>query len=232
MTKARALVRELGPSGVLCYLLHRLGGKSGGILGVHRYLLVAQPVAQQSLLPARRGRSLAVRRLDPEDPRLLALPLDRRVLAYRAAQGALCFAAFKEEAVVGCLWLCLDGYEEDEVRCRYQPLPSGAASWDFDVYLLPERRSGLGFARLWDEANAFLRERGVTTSWSRISAFNPGSLASHARLGARIAGRATFFRLGPCQVMKASLPPYWHLSFRRAGRPALQLDSRGARSGA
>ncbi len=155
----------------------------------------------------------------------MALPLDEAVLAYRASQGAVCFAAFKEEDVIGCLWLCLSPYDEDEVRCRYRPAPAGEASWDFDVYLMPAHRSGLGFARLWDEANAYLRQRGIAFSWSRISAFNPTSLASHARLGARVAGQATFLRLGPCQLMLASLPPRWHLSFRPTDRPSITLQN-------
>lgn len=228
--KINGLVRELGASGAFCYLLHRLGARSGSLLAVHSYLLVAQPVPDGRLLAPQRGRSIVVRQIDPRDPLLLALPLDEAVLAYRAAQGAICLAAFKGEAVIGCLWLCLTPYEEDEVRCRYRPAPAGKASWDFDVYLVPEHRSGLGFARLWDEANAFLRQRGVACSWSRISAFNPVSLASHARLGARVAGRATFLRLGPCQFMVASLPPRWHLSFRRNDRPSLTLRNPGPKA--
>ncbi|MGD1876714.1 MAG: GNAT family N-acetyltransferase [Kiloniellaceae bacterium] len=223
--KLKRLAGELGPVGVLAYGLHLLGGRSGGLLGLSRYLFVAQPVAGQPLLPARRGRSIAVRRLDPQAPELLALPLDRAVLAYRAGQGAVCFGAFKEDRIIGCLWLCLGAYEEDEVRCRYRPLPAGRASWDFDVYLLPEQRSGLGFARLWDEANAFLRAQGVTYSWSRISAFNTESLAAHSRLGARVMGQATFLWLGPCQIMLGSVPPYRHLSFRRKAGPTLELHN-------
>lgn len=225
MDKLTSLLRELGLIGTLCYAVQRLGARSGGLLALHRYLFVAQPVAKTPLLPARRGRSIAVRQLDPEDPLLLKLPLDRDVLAYRAGQGAVCFGAFKGEEIIGCLWLCLSGYDEDEVRCRYQPLPAGQASWDFDVYLLPEHRSGLGFARLWDEANAFLRGRGVAYSWSRISAFNAGSLAAHSRLGARVLGQATFLRLGGCQLMLGSVPPHRHLSFRMKGRPSLELHN-------
>ena len=225
LAKFRGLVRELGLSRAFCYLLHRVGAKSGGLLAAHCYLLVAQPIPAEPLLPVGRGRSIVVRQLDPQDPLLLALPLDETVLAYRASQGAACFAAFKGEAIIGCLWLCLSTYDEDEVRCRYRPAPAGKASWDFDVYLAPEHRSGLGFARLWDEANAFLRQRGVAFSWSRISAFNPVSLASHARLGARVAGHATFLRVGPCQLMVTSLPPRWHLSFRRTDRPSITLHS-------
>lgn len=164
-----------------------------------------------------------IRQVDAKDPVLLSLPLEQRVLAYRAEQGAICFGAFKEGQIIGCLWLCLASYEEDEVRCRYQPAPPDKTSWDFDVYLRPEHRSGLGFARLWDEANDFLRRRGVAVSWSRISAFNPSSIASHARLGAKVVGNATFLQLGPCQLMMASMPPYVHLSVRKVDVPSIKL---------
>lgn len=226
MDKFANLLRELGFVGAFCYVVHRLGAKSGGVIALHRYLFVTQPVAGVPLLPARRGRSITVQQLDPQDPQLLNLPLDRTVLAYRAGQGAVCFGAFKEGEIIGCLWLCFEGYEEDEVRCRYLPQPADQTSWDFDVYLKPGHRSGLGFARLWDEANAFLRRHGIAYSWSRISAFNPGSLASHARLGAEIRGNATFLRLGPCQFMRASLPPRWHFSCRRSRRPFIELVNR------
>jgi hypothetical protein len=145
------------------------------------------------------------------------------VLSYRAKQGAVCFGAFKEGEIIGCLWLCVSPYEEDEVRCRYCPGPRGQSAWDFGVYLKPEQRSGLGFARLWDEANDFLRQRGVSISWSRISAFNPGSLAAHTRLGAQIVGKATFLRLGRCQLMVASVPPFLHLSLRESETPSIRL---------
>ena len=217
-------------SGALCYVVYRLCAKSGGLASLHRYLFVAQPVPDNALLPGQRGRSIVIRQLDPRDPVLLSLPLDDKVLAYRAAQRAICFGAFKGGEIIGCLWLCLAPYQEDEVRCRYLPMPPGGASWDFDVYLKPEHRSGLGFARLWDEANAFLRQRGVAFSWSRISAFNPGSLAAHGRLGAKILGKATFFRFGPCQIMVASMPPYLHLSLRRSTIPSIRLFTQKAQN--
>src|SRR3546814_2078183 len=50
----------------------------------------------------------------------------------------------------------------------YQPAPAGEASWDFDVYVVPAQRSGPAFGRLWDEANAFLRQQGVACSWSHL----------------------------------------------------------------
>lgn len=223
--KLASLVRELGPVGALCYTISLVLAKTGGLASLHRYYFVAQPVADRAFLPPRRGKSIEVRFIDPEDPALLTLPLDRKVLAYRAGQGAVCLGAFKDGEIIGCLWLCLSSYMEDEVRCRYDPLPRGQASWDFDVYLKPEQRSGFGFARLWDEANAFLRQNGVRWSWSRISAFNTASLASHSRLGARILARATFLRLGPWQIMVGSAPPYFHISFSRTGFPVIRLSN-------
>ena len=62
-------------------------------------------------------------------------------------------------------------------------------------------------------------------SWSRISAFNTASLASHARLGARVLARATFLRLGPCQIMIASVTPYFHFSIKSDGLPVIQLSN-------
>lgn len=226
IVKLKNLVRELGLVGSVCYVAQRILAKSGGMLALHRYLLVAQPIPDKALLPPHRGRSIAIRRMEARDPALLSLPLDDRVIAYRAGQDAVCFGAFRQEEIIGCLWLCLAPYEEDEVRCRYEPVPQARAAWDFDVYLKPKHRSGLGFARLWDEANAFLRQRGVAVSWSRISAFNPASIASHARLGAKVVGTATFLRFGPCQFMFASMPPYVHVSLSKAARPSIRLFNR------
>lgn len=224
VNKIKKLVGELGLVGAICYVVYRLCALSGGIVSLHRYLIVAQPIPAKALLAPGRGRSIMVQQLDITDPVLLSLPLDRKVIEFRASQGAICFGAFKDGGIIGCLWLCLAGYQEDEVRCRYLPTPLEKSAWDFDVYLEPEHRSGLGFARLWDEANDYLRRRGVSFSWSRISAFNPRSLAAHARLGATIAATATFLRFGPCQVMITSVPPYRHLSLRREDSPVIQLS--------
>jgi hypothetical protein len=154
------------------------------------------------------------------DPALAGLPLTPAVLDYRFGQGAVCFGAFKGGAIIGCLWLCLGPYLEDEVRCRFVPRD---ASWDFDVYLHPEHRVGFGFARLWDEANAYLRARGLAWSISRISVLNTKSLAAHDKLGIRTLGTATFAKLGALQVMLATLAPFIHLSLSPASAPTLVL---------
>jgi hypothetical protein len=95
--------------------------------------------------------------------------------------------------------------------------------WDFDVYVAPEFRLGRLFARLWDFTNSELRAQGFRWTISRISAFNPESLAAHSRLGARRLGSAMFLVAGPLQVSFASLPPYVHVGWHDQMRPTFFL---------
>jgi hypothetical protein len=220
--KLRTVFQEFGAWAPL-YLLSRLC--EGTPFGVYAYRLVAQPVAAKPLLPPARGRTIEVRRMEPGDPAFAGLPLTPAVLKYRFDQGAICFGAFKGGQVIGCIWLCLGPYLEDEVRCRFVP---AAASWDFDVYLQPEYRVGFAFARLWDEANAFLRGRGLHWSISRISVLNTKSLAAHDKLGTRTLGSALFLRAGRLQAMLSSLPPFVSLSVSATTAPTLVLRAPSA----
>lgn len=221
--KLHTLARDLGVLNAALYAISRLLERSGGLLHLYRYELVAQPVPREPLLGPRRGRSVEVRPVAAGDPALAALPLDANVLRFRYDQGALCLGAFRAGEMIGCLWLSLGPYHEDEVRCTFEPQPPGRASWDFDVYIRPDLRHGLAFARLWDAANAYLRARGVKWSFSRISAFNPHSLASHGRLGARRIGVVTFLVLGPWQLFMAARPPYLHVSAGPGSVPRIPL---------
>jgi hypothetical protein len=223
--KLRSVFDEFGAKGPL-YLLTR--ALEGTPFGLHAYHLVAQPVPDRPLLPASRGRTIEVRSMARGDPAFAGLPLTPEVIDYRFAQNAICLGAFKGGAVIGCLWLCLGPYLEDEVRCRFVPLPAGAVSWDFDVYLLPEHRVGFGFARLWDEANSLLRQRGVAWSISRISVLNVKSLAAHDKLGIRTLATAVFLRIGRLQAMLASMPPYVHVSTSASSAPTLNLPAPAA----
>jgi hypothetical protein len=91
---------------------------------------------------------------------------------------------------------------------------------------MPRYRMGRLFGYLWRRAGVELASRGVTSSVSRISAFNPGSIASHQRLGARIVGNALFVCAGPLQLMHASTGPRrWHFSWRDDQRPTLEIAS-------
>jgi hypothetical protein len=228
--KIRSAINELGFADALVYGLDQTFRRSLGASILFRYALVAQPVPEHAMLPARRGREIEVRMLPGPDPVLAEVDLDAAVVAYRFRQGAVCFGAFKEGVIVGCLWLCLGPYEEDEVRCRFIPLPESEACWDLGLYVTPRLRGGLVFARLWDEANEYLRKHGVKWTLSRIGIANMGSLASHARLGAHRIGTATYLCLGRMQIMLASFSPFVQMSCDAAGMPSLRLTPPAMRS--
>lgn len=210
------------------YLLNRfLVMISKGDLKLDRYYLVAQPVAKASLLPPGRGKKIEVRLIHEQDEIAELSPRPAAVIQARFEQGAKCLAAFKEERFIGFLWLLFGGYQEDEVRARYIPLPAGRAAWDFDVYVAPDFRLGLTFPRLWDEANCMLNKKGVRWTCSRISAFNVGSLESHARLGTVSLGSAIFFCAGGWQITVASIAPFFHLSTHSGSFPEFRLNTQG-----
>jgi hypothetical protein len=221
--------RQLGwLNGTLHLLNAALTRATGGCVRVHKYYFIAQPVSTQPLLAGRRGASIEVRQVGQSDPLLRAFPRPAWVMPYRYGQGAVCFAAFKDARCVGFLWILLGPYREDEVRCRYIPLPQGKAAWDFDVYVYREHRNSLVFLRMWDEANRYLAARGVRWSLSRISAFNPGSLASHARMGARRIGSAVFLSIGSLQISAASVPTRFSISKSRV--PCFALNAEQAKA--
>lgn len=219
-----ATLRELGPlAGSLFAVKRLLEGVSAGRVRVHAYHLVAQPVKEAPMLGPRRGRSIEVREVDEAEVVSLPVPRPGAVISDRFRQGARCLAAYADGKFVGFLWYLVGPYEEDEVRCRFVPLPAGQASWDFDVYVDPSARLGLAFARLWDEANARLSSRGIRWSLSRISAFNAGSLAAHGRLGLARVASAVFLCAGSLQVTFASVRPFLHVAIGRRSRPVMEL---------
>jgi hypothetical protein len=192
-----------------------------GYARLHKYRFIAQPVASRPWLPAHRGAGIEVHELDASDPLLKEFPRPDWVMPYRFGQGAICLAAFKDARCAGFLWLVVGPYAEDEVRCRY--VPEGQASWDFDLYIYPEYRNSLVFLRLWDEANRYLAARGVRWSLSRVSAFNAGSLASHARMGAKRIGTAVFLCAGSWQLFAGTVSPYFRVSWSADTFPTLAL---------
>jgi hypothetical protein len=224
-TKFQLACAELGPGNAVLYGLQRLFTRLDVSVRIVRYYFVAQPVADKPLLPGRRGKSIDVRQIPENDPALKQFPLDEAVLKFRYGQNAICIGAFKEDRAIGCLWLCLDGYEEDEIRCRFVPTPEDATAWDFDVYVHPDFRTGIVFARLWDEANAFMRERGIQWSMSRISAFNPRSLTSHQSLGARRCGSLLAICVGQWELKLSSLKPRVHWSIGNGAVPQYEIPA-------
>lgn len=223
ISKFRALVAELGVTNAILYGLDRASTRFGTGHRIFRYYLVAQPVPAQRQDPPR--TSLKVREIGRQDPALKSMPLTAAVLRHRFRQPVVCLGGFKGNELVAYVWFCLGPYEEDEVRCLFVPMPPRATAWDFDIYIFPRHRFGRVFAAMWSEANNYLQGRGITWSVSRISAFNPASMASHRRLGARQLGTAVFFRGRRRQLMVATVYPYLHLSLTAKARPVIRLSA-------
>lgn len=228
----RESVRAVGAWSTLLYTLRRLCAIARLPVRIHSYRLVVQPLAPSPRLPARRAARFTSRLLPPGDPDLLLLPADRAVLNRRFALGAECLALYREGVLVATFWFVVGPYLEDEVRCRFVPLPAGRCSWDFDVYVDPNHRMTGAFAALWDAADAELARRGVVASLSRISAFNAASLRGHASLGAAPVGRADFLTLGPLQVMRTQGRPWLDIGWGARSVPSLRVDAGALAAGA
>jgi len=210
--KTRVLFAELGLWNAslygAAYLLRRISSRAN----IYKYALVAQAVRQEPLLPGRRHRGFTVRQISEAEYDLNWFPRPPAIIHSRYRQGAVCLVAFKDDAAIGCVWLSLGPYLEDEVRCFFVPQPANLAAWDFDVYLDPAYRATRAFACLWDAANAWLCDQGALWTMSRINAFNFRSLRSHQRLGAQQVGTALFICLGICQILLTTVRPYLHIS--------------------
>ncbi|MDC8756844.1 hypothetical protein OIK44_04490 [Janthinobacterium sp. hw3] len=217
-------VAQLGSLNAALYACDRvLRRLSGGRWALYKYQFLAQAVGAAPLCGGR-GARIAVRLCRSLHELPSGYPRPAAVLRARYAQHACSLAAVRHGELVGFLWLLFGACQEDEVRARYL-LASPHSCWDFDVWVRPQERLGLVFPRLWDEANALLRARAVRWSCSRISAFNPASLAAHASIGTVALGSATFLRCGRWQWMLATLAPYFHLSRHAGAFPRLCFDT-------
>ena len=215
-------LRSLGWVDGLTYLLAQgLDRISRGRIRIVKYDLVVQPVRGGIGVPEHRGTDLEIRELRPGDELLERMGHPPETIAARFRQGGRCLAAVRRGELAGFLWWVEGPYEEDEVRCLFVPRPAGAAVWDFDVYVAPRHRSGPVFARLWDAASRDLSARGFRQTCSRISAFKPGSLSAHRRLGARVVGKRLFVCVGRLELMFGTRRPLFHASLR--SRPTIEV---------
>jgi hypothetical protein len=216
-------LREFGPLAGMIYLLTRALQRSRVPASVYLYELMAQPVADAPLLRPGLRKGIVVREIGPGDPALARMPLGQATLDTRFAQPTVCLGAFRKDRLIAYMWLCLGAYDEDEVACRFVPSQVPPAAWDFDFYVFPEDRLGLGFASLWDDANAYLRARGYSYTCSRVNRFNTASRRSHARLHGQCVGRLLFLRALGVQAMLATVPPYLSVTADRAAPPAVSV---------
>ncbi len=219
----RAMWRDEGLRVTLLHALHRALDKlSGGHAGIVSYLLVTQPLGRPGAPRLRPDPACEVGKAMERDEVCAAFPRPVAVNRRRWQQGAACYAARVRGRFAGTLWIQRERYAEDEVRCDFVLSRPAESCWDFDVYVEPEFRLGRTMARLWQRAEDDLVAEGVRWSFSRISRFNAASLRSHARLGARPVGSATFVVVGSWQLALLGRSG-WAFSGPRGRRPEVVL---------
>jgi hypothetical protein len=222
-----APLREFGIVAGTLYAIDRLLQRLSPRMGLRCYELVRQPTQSSSPVPERLLRNVSVQEIGRAHPDVARMPIPLAVAMSRFDQGARCLGAYRKGALIGYLWFRFGAYDEDEVRCTYDLADAPASVWDFDVYVFPEHRMGVGFLALWHGAFAFLRNMGVEQSFSRITLFNLVSRRAHARLGAVTIGHAVFVRVFDLEFALATLPAYVGLSVS-GGRPFRMRFGRNA----
>lgn len=216
-------IREFGFLSGLLYLVDRALGQVSSNLRLYYYELMAQPISCQQLVPARMTKALNVREIKRGDPELELMPVPWAIINSRFNQNAICLGAFKNDKFIGYIWFCFGIYEEDEVRCTYELTPKEESVFDFDLYLFPQNRLGLGFVGIWDGANRYLRNRKIRWTFSRVTRFNLASRRAHEHLGCKRVGRAFFLKAWRIEFMFATVLPYIGCTFRNSRRTRLQL---------
>ncbi|MHB9878246.1 hypothetical protein ACSMXM_01075 [Pacificimonas sp. ICDLI1SI03] len=188
----------LGSVGTLSYAAARATNGRKAV-GWHRYRLLAVPRAGMPAMP--RGYEVSA----ASDAELAALAdVGPEARAWRTGQGMTPLIARRGGAVVGITWLTDRAFDEDEVRARWVP-PAGCA-WDTGLWVEPSQRLSRAFAALWAGTAAWLADRDLDWSVSRIADYNLGSLGPHRRMGAIELGTAAFATLGNLQIATRGRP--------------------------
>lgn len=221
-----ALRHRLGAGTAVLYLIDRLLSRlSGGRARLLRYHIVAQPIGGRPAAPLRPDAKTQLSLTPADSPLVARFPRPATVIRRRFASGGQCLSAVVGGEFAGFVWWQHGHYEEDEVRCTFLLDDPKRCVWDYDVFVAPPFRLGRTMARLWGAVDQKLAAQGVTWSMSRISAFNPESLAAHARLGTVHCESATFVVLGQLQCALLQQAPFVHLSWRLQRGPRLLIKA-------
>lgn len=222
--RVRGLFQEFGPVGGLCYLVHRALRFVSKSCGLFRFASVVQPVADSALLPARIASRYSHCELEHSNALVLDMPMRPEVRRARLTQQTKCLGVFKDGELVGYLWFAREQYLEDQIRCRYRMLPSGVTVFDFDVFVVPKQRGGFTFAAIWNEANEYLRSKGVSHSFSRIDLYNQASLRAHEKLGAIIVENCLVLKLWQIELMFCGQAPRIRMTGPTSSIPTIILE--------
>lgn len=215
--------REFGWLDGALYSFDRVLRRMSERCGLYVYDLMAQPISAKPLLAPQRLKNLHFSEIPRGHPDIALMPAREDIKALRFEQGARCLGVYRGEQLIAYVWLCFGAYEEDEVRCTYRLLQPECSVFDFDLYVFPEHRMGTAFMAVWHGANAYLSERGIEYTFSRVTRFNLASRRSHARLGASRAGVAAFLKLWHIELMLSSVAPGFALTWSSAQRVELRF---------
>jgi hypothetical protein len=102
-------------------------------------------------------------------------------------------------------------------------LSPATSVFDFDFYVLPQHRLGVGFLGVWHGANETLSAQGVRYTFSRLTRFNTASRRAHAHLGWKRVGSGVFLQAWGVEVMVSTLAPYLAFTFAPQQRVTLRL---------
>jgi hypothetical protein len=221
--RLREVIAGFGWTTGTLYLLALAFQRFCPFFSIGKYYVVAQPVSARRLLPENRGKNVLILQIDRDHPLISGLPRPRDEIVRRFAGGALCFLATRQDRIIGHLWITQSLYREPFHRCEVAPKPLGRTAWDFDMWIAPDERLGLAFARLWDQCNSYLRERGVAWTCSRVSAFNLATLKAHERLGMRVMHTLVYLGAGPVELLMANVAPFFALSFSKRTFPPIEV---------
>lgn len=215
------------------YVLDRALGRLSPNTRLFYYELMVQPITGKSLLPEKLSSQIVMREIKPGDPEMALMPIRKDILESRLQQSTIALGAYHKDKYIGYIWFCFGSYLEDEVRCIYDISPEKEAVFDFDIYLFPESRFGLGFIGIWDGANKYLSSQGIKYTFSRLTPYNLASKKAHAHLGWQVAARAFILKLWSVEVLVTNTAPYFHLSPCKSNRARISLKPDGllAKSG-
>lgn len=216
--------KEFGLGAGFLYALDRVLRSLSPRLGLFVYELMVQPISGKAMLPANLAKNLSFSEIVRGHPDVALMPARDDIKALRFEQGARCLGVYRKGMLIGYLWMCFKRYEEDEVRCTYALAEPEVSVFDFDLYVMPEHRLGIGFMAIWHGANQFLHERGVRYTFSRLTRFNLASRRSHAHLGWKCVGRALFLQAWRVEMMLSTLSPFVGLTWSARQRLHLNLS--------
>jgi hypothetical protein len=209
MKRIKSLIQQLGYVSAASYLTGKLLDKLFGIY-MHHVKFYSQPISSAPRIPESKLNRYEFTWLNQPEKILDELERPRAVLEARFNQGSACLIAKQNNSFQGCLWLVKSKYIEDQFRAIYH-FPDNAV-WDYDVYITPKKRFSMLFAALWDTADSWMKEHGIISSLSRISAYNAQSIRSHETAGAKQIGWMIVLEKNDWQIAISDKSPWLHFS--------------------